>query len=390
MLIDKEFQALIPDPTIEEFNQLKENLLDWGCLDTIKVWAGHNIIIDGHNRYQLCQELKLEFKTEALEFDSREDVLAWIVENQLGRRNLTPQQLSYLRGLQYRQEKKAHGGDRKTGEKSKGQIDPLISTSEKLAKKHGVSPKTIKRDAKFAEAVDVVAEALPEAKAKILQGASPLSKGDVIAVAEDVTLAPAEQKPQTAKAGMAKQRVANDYYPTPDKLIEALTNTIAIKGTILEPCAGHGAIAAHFPGCITNEPFPTGDFLPDYQLDAANEDLWDALDAPVDWVITNPPYGELATPIVKNALEYAQVGVAMLLRLNWLEPCADRAGVLQAWADQLTHIIIVNPRPKFRADTNGSDNITVAWVVWQKKWSWKRKKIPCPFGFANNWKNLHP
>ncbi len=114
----------------------------------------------------------------------------------------TPQQLSYLRGLQYRQEKKAHGGDRKTGEKSIPQNEGLIFTAAKLAKKHGVSRATIERDAKFAEAVDVVAEALPETKAKILQGASPLSKGDVIAVAEEVKLAPAEQKPQTATAGL--------------------------------------------------------------------------------------------------------------------------------------------------------------------------------------------
>ena len=47
MLIDKEFQALIPDPTIEEFSQLKENLLDWGCLDTIKVWAGTTSLLMG-------------------------------------------------------------------------------------------------------------------------------------------------------------------------------------------------------------------------------------------------------------------------------------------------------------------------------------------------------
>jgi hypothetical protein len=49
----------------------------------------------------------------------------------------------------------------------------------------------------------------------------------------------------------------------------------------------------------------------------------------------------------------------------------------------MTHLIVLNPRPKFRADTNGGDNVTAVWLVWQKSFSWKARKLESPFVFAN-------
>lgn len=80
-----------------------------------------------------------------------------MIGNQLGRRNLTKETQSYLRGLQYEREKKKHGGDRKS-EESKDQNDPLISTAKRLADQHKVSEPTIKRDAEFAKAVNTIVE----------------------------------------------------------------------------------------------------------------------------------------------------------------------------------------------------------------------------------------
>ena len=50
---------------------------------------------------------EIYFSTMPLPFESREEVLAWICKNQLGRRNLTPEQKRYLLGKQYEAEKKA-------------------------------------------------------------------------------------------------------------------------------------------------------------------------------------------------------------------------------------------------------------------------------------------
>ena len=58
---------------------------------------------------------------------------------------MTKETQSYLRGLQYKREKKKHGGDRKS-EESSAQNEPLKKTAEKIAKQHNVSRETIKRD----------------------------------------------------------------------------------------------------------------------------------------------------------------------------------------------------------------------------------------------------
>ena len=79
----------------------------------MSIWG--NTLVDGHNRYEIVQEHpEISFSTMPLPFESREEVLAWICKNQLGRRNLTPEQKYYLMGKQYEAEKAAHGGDRKS------------------------------------------------------------------------------------------------------------------------------------------------------------------------------------------------------------------------------------------------------------------------------------
>jgi hypothetical protein len=89
--------------------------------------------------------------------------LDWIEANQLGRRNLTPDQRSLIRGRRYNRTKKAQGGDHK----SKSQSDTLIDTATAIATRHGVSRATIIRDGKRAEAIEKLADALrPKAKEK--------------------------------------------------------------------------------------------------------------------------------------------------------------------------------------------------------------------------------
>lgn len=387
--IDPQFQALIPPLDLKEREQLILNLKNWGCLDPLKVWANHDILLDGHNRFDICHELNIPFEYDEIVLSDRDEAISWIIENQLGRRNLSPANASYLRGVLYEQIKNRHGGDRKSSPQNEDLI-PKAKTAEVLAQKHGVSRATIERDGKFAQSVDALEAIAPGTKAEILSSNSELTKAEVLKLAEGAKTQP--EKTKEALASKQKRiRVANDYYPTPVSLIEPLLNCVDIKGIVLEPCAGHGAIASQFPGCITNEPYPTGDYQTDFALDATQSDSWLEFGA-VDWVVTNPPYGDMAISIVQNALDRANVGVAMLLRLSWLEPCCSRKEgnrdkLLIKYADCMTHMLIASPRPNFRADTDSSDSITVAWVIWQKNWSWRKKKIFPPFQFVADWKS---
>ena len=56
--------------------------------------------MDGHNRYEILQELERldEIQTTELVFGTRENALNWIINNQLGRRNLSPDAAALLRG----------------------------------------------------------------------------------------------------------------------------------------------------------------------------------------------------------------------------------------------------------------------------------------------------
>lgn len=92
--IDNEFRTLIPPLTAEEFSQLEANCLENGIQDSLKTWDG--ILIDGHNRYEIAEKHRLEYKTEEMEFSSRDDVKLWIIKNQLGRRNLSTYDRSVL------------------------------------------------------------------------------------------------------------------------------------------------------------------------------------------------------------------------------------------------------------------------------------------------------
>ena len=128
LAIDPEFEARCPPLTDEEYQQLEENILEEGLvLMPIIIW--NNTIVDGHNRYKIAMANPgIEFRTHEKFFDSRYEALSWICKNQLGRRNLTPQQKKYLIGQRYKAEKEMHGGDRKSENvKSTDQNDPLIS-----------------------------------------------------------------------------------------------------------------------------------------------------------------------------------------------------------------------------------------------------------------------
>ncbi|MCL2198807.1 MAG: hypothetical protein FWB80_07775 [Defluviitaleaceae bacterium] len=84
--IDIKLKELIPPLLPEEYLQLEQNILTYGCRDAIVTWSG--TIIDGHNRYEICTKHKMPFATERKYFASRRDAVLWILQNQLGRRNL--------------------------------------------------------------------------------------------------------------------------------------------------------------------------------------------------------------------------------------------------------------------------------------------------------------
>ena len=91
--IDKEFQSLIPPLSPEEFQQLEENCAKEGIRDALIVWKqsdGNDILIDGHNRWNISvKHGGIPFQIKRMEFSDRDAVKLWIIRNQLGRRNIS-------------------------------------------------------------------------------------------------------------------------------------------------------------------------------------------------------------------------------------------------------------------------------------------------------------
>ena len=85
--INPEFKDLIPPLTPSEFTQLEQNIQANGCRDPITLWRG--TIVDGHNRYEICTKHGIRYETATMHFPNRDAARLWILENQLGRRNLT-------------------------------------------------------------------------------------------------------------------------------------------------------------------------------------------------------------------------------------------------------------------------------------------------------------
>ena len=175
LCIDPEFLALIPPLSATERQGLEASILAEGCRDPLIVWEEKNILVDGHNRYEICTTHGIGFQVVTRSFPDRASVMDWMIDNQLSRRNLPPMLLRYLRGKRYLLEKQQG----KRHDLTSAQIEQKLTTDRKLAKQYQVSASTIRRDASFARDVDTLSAALsPQRRQAILSRDFKLTQRD--------------------------------------------------------------------------------------------------------------------------------------------------------------------------------------------------------------------
>lgn len=108
LIILEEIKRFIPPLLPDEKKQLEQNILEFGCKDALTVWettkdiAQPNlglsdepcfVLIDGHNRYEICQKFNIDFKIIIVEFPNFDKVFDYMIDHQLGRRNLSIEQI---------------------------------------------------------------------------------------------------------------------------------------------------------------------------------------------------------------------------------------------------------------------------------------------------------
>ena len=183
--IDPEFQSKIPPLQFEEEQQLEQNIIAEGrLLNPIITWNGY--ILDGHTRYRILKKHGfIKFEVEEIQLANKYEALAWICKNQLGRRNLTPEQKKFLIGKQYSVEHRKPGGNgnnqhtaaaKKTAPEELCQIDTIPPTSaeasirKQIAERNNVSESYVVRSEKFMRGVEIMEQMMPGMQEKILSG----------------------------------------------------------------------------------------------------------------------------------------------------------------------------------------------------------------------------
>ena len=167
-----------------------------------------------------------------------------------------------------------------------------------------------------------------------------------------------------------------DYFPTPPWATRALIERVLLHlginpggSTAWEPACGEGHIAAvlaeYFREVHSTDIHDYGWGFPPLDFLAALPE-WEHRNG-YDWIITNPPFGDKTEAFVLRALDHAQVGVAMLVRLQWLETIGryerlfrDRPPTLIAFFCERVNLC------KGRWDPDGTTATAYIWLVWIK------------------------
>jgi ParB family chromosome partitioning protein len=149
------------------------------------------MIVDGHNRYEICQKHGIEFMVAEKKFNNIDEVKQWMFINQAGRRNLDADQLKYTIGKIYNSSKViGFRGNRYTDlvsdklsyTKNQPEVvsdklsDTKKDTAKEVADRYNLSDRTIVRYGKLAEEFDKLAETKPELFQQVKSGEKTLSE----------------------------------------------------------------------------------------------------------------------------------------------------------------------------------------------------------------------
>lgn len=220
MRIDPDFRKLIPPLVPDEKDRLRANLKRDGCRDALVVWEEEGILLDGHNRLEICEEEGIEYRTATISLPDRTAAEIWILENQAGRRNLSISQKAVLAldlEKRYADARKQHQNI-STGAESALCVEH--PSRRDAANKFGISPTAVKR------AKTIQNRGIPELMDAVKSGDLTVVAGEMIS-----SLTPDVQRKVVSKGPViAKQAstVVHDLRPT-EKITPGITEKAVSK-----------------------------------------------------------------------------------------------------------------------------------------------------------------
>lgn len=208
IVVNEELKAYIDPLTPEEHDALERSILAEGCRDALVLWG--DVLVDGHNRYGICQKHGLPFQTvQNTRFQSMEDVHLWMIDQHLGRRSVSDFQRGVL-ALRKREivaERRARAAAAFVAGNAQAETQPEESSATAAPAAASVAPpedlssrEAIARAARLSSSQVVMIEkiqkqAAPELVAAVKSGTISLNAAAAVA-----TL-PAEEQVAAAAAG---------------------------------------------------------------------------------------------------------------------------------------------------------------------------------------------
>lgn len=181
--IDPELRDLLPPLTDDEYKQLEKNIVENGFDRNFPIMEWHGFIVDGHNRYSICRKHNIDYVVGTLGYETKDEVMEWMLDIQLGRRNLSPIQriavAEKYRPIYERQAKENQGRrndlneniPQNLGECNKKKQAKDREVNSQLAKMANVNPETYRQAKRVLDSDD------EELKTRVLSGKTSISAG---------------------------------------------------------------------------------------------------------------------------------------------------------------------------------------------------------------------
>lgn len=221
IVVNEDLKAYIDPLTPDEYYALERSLLAEGCRDALVLWG--DVLVDGHNRYGICQKHGLPFQTvQNTRFQSLEDVHLWMIDQHLGRRSVS----DYQRGV-LALRKKEIVAERQARARAEGGSEPVASAqpategpddapglppAEALASREAIARAARLSSSQVVMIEKIRKQAAPEVEAAVRSGTISINAAAAVAslpVEEQVAAATAgkdELKQAAKRAREAKRR----------------------------------------------------------------------------------------------------------------------------------------------------------------------------------------
>lgn len=287
-----EMDELLPALHGEEFSALEKDILENGCYTPITV-NEDMVIIDGHNRFRICQKHGIPFRMQVFHFDDLLEAKQWALDTQKGRRNLDKWELGKI-ALRLKPEIEARakanmaagGGDHKSNNAKSGlpkSADPILSidTRQEMADAVGIGKSTMGQIMQIDKhAPEVVKEALDKKELSINRGYT---------ITKEIQQLPEDQREQAAKEAIRRL----------DAMVDQRTKIANVfckayeRAVLLKPTSENVRI---WTECTRMTPDELEDSVYDsYELAEKFHKIGDIIKdeiLPTDWHFRSPAYAE--------------------------------------------------------------------------------------------------